>query len=44
VKEAGKHLLKFRQVGVLHGKGKLVKDAVRQFGVTEQTHVKWIST
>jgi transposase-like protein len=32
---------KLRQVEVLHGQGVSVADAVRQIGVTQQTHFRW---
>ena len=46
-KKAGKRekpediVLKLRQVEVLQGQGKAVQEAVRQTGVTQQTHYRW---
>ena len=34
-------VLKLRQVEVLQGQGSSVADAVRQFGVTQQTYYRW---
>ena len=34
-------VLKLRQVEVLQGQGSSIADAVRQFGVTQQTYSRW---
>ena len=40
-REARGIVLKRRQVEVLQGQGKSVSEAVRQIGVTAQTHYRW---